>query len=400
MPVVDARSRERGIGKVFRRTLIFGLVVLLASALVACTAFWLPGDVGSTGGSSGYGLAWTIEDLSLQAQCVVKATVTGIESVVLTDALGTDIVTDVTLSVLDYIKGAGPGTLTIRVKGGSTEELAEVVSNEPVFAAGETTVVFVGPHSTEDSLLDGRLGVVGAIQGKLTVLDGRIAELSIPVAELLLRVENALTGTASGPEPRFLPMAPRFGTLPWAADTAPLSYSYGGLRWKSASLPVKYYTNVSSLFSGAVTASSDTWNAVGTYFQLKNTGKTTLKPRGDNWNVVYSGSFGNTQWLAQTITYYVLVRDRRRQIVDQYITECDLQINTYYRWGNGQSGSYFDIQNVATHEFGHWVLLNDLYTASEKDMTMYGYAGMNETKKRSLEPVEHQGLIAIYGKKP
>ncbi len=398
--MVDAQGREHGIGKILRRALVLGLVVLLAAALVACTAFWLPGDVGSTGGSSGYGLAWTIQDLSLEAQCVVRATVTGTDSLLLTDARGTDIVTDVTLSVLDYLKGAGPATLTIRVKGGATEDLAEVVSNEPVFETGQTTVVFVGPHSTEDSALDGHLGVVGAIQGKLTVVDGRIAELSIPVAELALRVQNALTGMASGPEPRFVPLAPRPGTLPSTADTAPLSYSYGGLRWKSASLPVKYYTNVSSLFSSAVTASSDTWNAVGTYFQLKNTGTTTLKPRADNSNVVYSGSFGNTQWLAQTITYYAVVRDRRRQIVDQYITECDLQINTYYRWGNGQSGSFFDIQNVVTHEFGHWVLLNDLYAASEKDMTMYGYCGTNETKKRSLESVEQQGLTSIYGKKP
>jgi len=44
----------------------------------------------------------------------------------------------------------------------------------------------------------------------------------------------------------------------------------------------------------------------------------------------------------------------------------------------------YDLQNIATHEFGHWVGLDDLYDDSDKDLTMYGFSAGGEVKKRSL----------------
>jgi hypothetical protein len=41
-----------------------------------------------------------------------------------------------------------------------------------------------------------------------------------------------------------------------------------------------------------------------------------------------------------------------------------------------------DVENVATHEFGHWFGLGDLDAGL--DLTMYGGAPRCETKKRSL----------------
>jgi hypothetical protein len=42
------------------------------------------------------------------------------------------------------------------------------------------------------------------------------------------------------------------------------------------------------------------------------------------------------------------------------------------------------VQNIATHEFGHWVGLDDLYATTDKDLTMYGYGETKELKKDSL----------------
>jgi hypothetical protein len=44
----------------------------------------------------------------------------------------------------------------------------------------------------------------------------------------------------------------------------------------------------------------------------------------------------------------------------------------------------YDLQNIATHEFGHWIGLEDLYDDADKDLTMYGFGAGGEVKKRTL----------------
>jgi hypothetical protein len=44
----------------------------------------------------------------------------------------------------------------------------------------------------------------------------------------------------------------------------------------------------------------------------------------------------------------------------------------------------YDLQNIATHEFGHWVGLDDLFDDAQKDLTMYGFSAGGEVKKRTL----------------
>jgi hypothetical protein len=74
-------------------------------------------------------------------------------------------------------------------------------------------------------------------------------------------------------------------------------------------------------------------------------------------------------------------------------------------WPSSQSTSAYDVdvQNIMTHEAGHWLVLGDLYddmtgfVASDAEQTMYGYAGQNELKKRSLEFGDIAGIQEIYG---
>ncbi|MDQ3829524.1 MAG: class I SAM-dependent methyltransferase [Candidatus Tectomicrobia bacterium] len=70
------------------------------------------------------------------------------------------------------------------------------------------------------------------------------------------------------------------------------------------------------------------------------------------------------------------------------IVDADTAFNTYYQWTIGGSSSSRDIQNVMTHEFGHWVFLFDLTGYWDKDLTMYQAIPNGETKKRTLEMVE------------
>lgn len=84
------------------------------------------------------------------------------------------------------------------------------------------------------------------------------------------------------------------------------------------------------------------------------------------------------------------------------VLENDIVFNTYKKitWGidpDGEGGvtiSTFDVCNIATHEIGHVVGLDDLYASQYSELTMYGYGSKGETKKISLEAGDIAGAIA------
>ena len=81
------------------------------------------------------------------------------------------------------------------------------------------------------------------------------------------------------------------------------------------------------------------------------------------------------------------------------IWEFDIVFNTMHKWGidPGKRDRAFDIQNIATHEFGHPTGLDDLYPTKYSELTMYGYSSKGETKKRSLEEGDIAGIRTLYG---
>jgi hypothetical protein len=89
----------------------------------------------------------------------------------------------------------------------------------------------------------------------------------------------------------------------------------------------------------------------------------------------------------------------------ELILETDLLFNSKFKWavdpdGEGPQkpdakGKWFDIQNVATHEAGHFVGLDD--QSQWDDETMYFSVSPRETKKWSLEPGDIAGAQALFG---
>lgn len=55
-----------------------------------------------------------------------------------------------------------------------------------------------------------------------------------------------------------------------------------------------------------------------------------------------------------------------------------------------------DFENIATHELGHSVGLDDLYNSKCSEQTMYGYADFGEIKKRTLEAGDIRGISELY----
>jgi len=54
------------------------------------------------------------------------------------------------------------------------------------------------------------------------------------------------------------------------------------------------------------------------------------------------------------------------------------------------------VQNIATHELGHSLCLDDLYGTADSEKTMHGFADTGETKKRTLEAEDIAGIRYIY----
>lgn len=86
------------------------------------------------------------------------------------------------------------------------------------------------------------------------------------------------------------------------------------------------------------------------------------------------------------------------------VKETDMVFNASQRWGIDQDGegtayklrNTYDVRNIATHEAGHIVGLDDIYETIYSEITMYGYGAKGETKKISLATGDVNGTLALY----
>lgn len=70
-----------------------------------------------------------------------------------------------------------------------------------------------------------------------------------------------------------------------------------------------------------------------------------------------------------------------------------------WKWSNSNTCAdpkAYDAENILTHELGHWLGLEDEYTAEYVDATMYGYGSKGEVKKNTLTTGDTTGTAAIY----
>jgi hypothetical protein len=111
----------------------------------------------------------------------------------------------------------------------------------------------------------------------------------------------------------------------------------------------------------------------------------------DGVNCIEFSRYPGSSSVIAVTAYWI---DRRTKT----IVEFDMLYNTYYTWGDAKNDSeVMDIQNIATHEFGHAFGLLDIYNSTYSDVTMYGYSDYGEITKRDLADPDKAGIHKIYG---
>ncbi len=185
------------------------------------------------------------------------------------------------------------------------------------------------------------------------------------------------------------------------------AYKLIGPKWSVT--PVSYVIDPDGAPYGAVTEiklAFETWDGA-TSAELFNdaivdpsTGPSLNAP--DNKNVVCWRGIAPTTIVAMTILWYIDYDDNGPDPGDETV-DTDIIFNALLKWGIDPDDEgpitikAYDVQNIATHEAGHVVGLDDLAQDTYRELTMYAYTTKGETMKISLQIGDVSGCQTLYG---
>ena len=325
-----------------------------------------------------------IPQLSEEAYSVVVGRVISMESKWDESVINTY----VTVRVREHVKGTPTKTdVVIRVSGGEVEDMGLYVSDAPWFELDQEVMVFLTPENK------GAHSVVGWYQGKLTIKNGKAEELDAPVDEVVKEVKGL--GHHKG---KPAPACYKLCGYTWKKNGV-----YSGGKWGPGNQGWSINNNsqdgladnqVATAFTNATAA----WNGAGACwdFRAYSGAITHNNITGPVQNFINQITFGSTGGSVAT-TYNWYYRKDKTSII-----ETDLVFDDGWLWAYEGCGSTtaFDLQDVATHELGHWLCLGDLYGAGDVEKTMYGYVDYGWCDKRTLHQCDIDGIIKIYGTCP
>lgn len=178
--------------------------------------------------------------------------------------------------------------------------------------------------------------------------------------------------------------------------------TYGLTGWRLPAGPFPYLVDarradrdIRDLVQGALERSASTWTAAdpATTFAFAGTARVS-SPQYDGRNVVLWKGLPRGIIAAA----YLWVDPVTHEVVD-----ADMVFNSFVDWAvndqgagdcGGDRGAY-DVQAVATHEFGHFVGLEDLLEPTAADLTMHGIVTVGEIKKATLGHGDILGANAV-----
>lgn len=279
------------------------------------------------------------------------------------------------------IKGTDQGPVLVQMLGGTVGDTTMSVSDGPQLNEGQRVVLFLKQES-------GRFVVVGRAAGTVNAASPEAADAVESAAAnteratgRLLTHERGLArlvlGRASSPA----------GRATAHAATQVGCYSTDGAKWGAASATYKIGAGIPVSWNASIDAASFTWNNVGAGFRLVNDSSSVNELSYKDLVAAYGSSYANT--FAVTTTWSSTSTGQ--------ISKATIEINSSWPWNVTGDASGPDVQNIVTHEFGHWMRLLDIYSPSTcSEVTMWGSAAYGETKKRTLEQPDIDGFLSLY----
>jgi len=204
------------------------------------------------------------------------------------------------------------------------------------------------------------------------------SELGTPTIEKITFIHYEKSNSRSAP--------------PWDYTEDDFRLIAGGVKWFDTT---GYEVNpagsvlVPEVVRSTLETSLETWDSTTTSFELFDSPTLT-----DESSVGYDGT-NRVVWgtlrpgvIAVTYLWY--------NAATKEILESDIVFNKYYTWSTTSVSDTMDLQNIATHEFGHNGL-DDLRPPIDWALTMYAYSSLEETHKRTLGYGDILGIQELYG---
>ncbi len=313
------------------------------------------------------------------------------------DADHAAILTDSQIRVLYDVIGSSSQTLTVRTLGGELpdEYIGMGVSHVPALYPGEDVAFYLQQEGDHFTVSQGEAGKF-TVRGQ-DAFNARLMA-SVPLSDLFDATTVAATDQG------------RAATLPedWRgqeaqaqlAPAAAMIYSYDGVHWPGDNPAVSFYVNPVSTQSGpddgdqadflnAIRAAAQTWTDVSSAaFTLAYAGTTTHQDVGLNGvNEVIFTDQGAEDGIVGRARYWYGLPSKE-------LVEADIWFNDAFDFdATGSPGpSEIDLQSVALHEFGHWLVLGH----DDDPAAIMHYAMTAGVVKRALHQNDIDGVSAIY----
>jgi hypothetical protein len=165
------------------------------------------------------------------------------------------------------------------------------------------------------------------------------------------------------------------------------------IKWNTHT--VTYYVNTDGGPPGclaAILAALEAWsNVASSSFRFVYGGPATSTSYNvtDGVNLICFTRMGNKAKVARNYVHW----NESGEVCDS-----DIVLNIDHKFSAAYScpKNCYDVQNVLTHELGHTLSLGDLYKKSHAGKTMYGRGFKGDTKKRTLEKDDMDGVAHLY----